>query len=77
MFNFVQKGAIARRDSWASKAEAYDYLKKRNPYDTWDHRILKSFIVRSWLHECLLPVADIPDRNMRYTKRRTGTESFM
>ena len=45
MFDFVKKGATVRRDSWSNRAEAYAYLKKRTPYNTWDDRILRSYVV--------------------------------
>lgn len=46
MFKFMKKGAFARRDSWASKAEAAEYLKKVIPYSLWDERIFDLYIVR-------------------------------
>ncbi|KAI0811137.1 hypothetical protein BC629DRAFT_1589875 [Irpex lacteus] len=44
MFKFMKKGAFARRDSWASKAEAAEYLKKVIPYSLWDERIFDLYI---------------------------------
>lgn len=76
MFDLVKKGATARRDSWRTKEEARKYLQTRNPYSTWDERIMKSYIVR---HPALplSPVADGAHRSTACMRPSTRTGSPM
>ncbi|KAG7095097.1 hypothetical protein E1B28_005884 [Marasmius oreades] len=34
---------LRRRDVWASREDAYAYLKKRNPWSAWDDRVLRLY----------------------------------
>lgn len=36
--NFLEKGAVSRRDIWPSKEDAYAALKQRVPWKDWDER---------------------------------------
>lgn len=38
-------GAKARRDTWETKEEAYEAMKKRVPWKVWDDRVLRQFVV--------------------------------
>ncbi|KAG2007365.1 zuotin [Coprinopsis cinerea AmutBmut pab1-1] len=42
--NFLTQGAEKRRDVWPSREEAYNILKDRGTWKTWDDRVLRSFV---------------------------------
>jgi hypothetical protein len=43
--DFLSGGAEKRRDMWPSKEEAYNILKARGIWKTWDDRALRSYVV--------------------------------
>ncbi|KAJ3551980.1 hypothetical protein NM688_g4398 [Phlebia brevispora] len=43
--NFTSKAASKRRDEWDSSQDAFRYLTKRFPWNTWDERIVRVFAV--------------------------------
>ncbi|KAJ8522750.1 hypothetical protein ONZ45_g762 [Pleurotus djamor] len=44
IFTFSLKAAASRRHEWASKEDAYAWMKSRRPWKGWDDRVLKSFV---------------------------------
>ena len=44
--NFVP-GSLKRRDIWASREEALRLMLVRPPFNAWDPRIVKIFVVSS------------------------------
>ncbi|KAF5372586.1 hypothetical protein D9758_005200 [Tetrapyrgos nigripes] len=60
--NFLAEGAAKRRDTWASKEEAYKSFKSRKPWAEWDDRVLRIY-VECGLRE--LPTGDYPDKEQR------------
>ncbi|PPQ74685.1 hypothetical protein CVT26_007668 [Gymnopilus dilepis] len=42
--NFVYSTTLSRRESWASRKEAFDYLRQRTPCSLWDERVLRLFV---------------------------------
>ncbi|KAF9261109.1 alpha/beta-hydrolase [Marasmius fiardii PR-910] len=38
-----EKVTLRRKDLWASREEAYNFMKKRNPWATWDDRVLRLY----------------------------------
>ncbi|EGN92167.1 hypothetical protein SERLA73DRAFT_191507 [Serpula lacrymans var. lacrymans S7.3] len=57
--NFLEDGAMKRRDIWPSQEEAYTILKSRASFKVWDDRILRLYV-----NHCLrpLPTLDYPDK---------------
>ena len=47
--NFLEKGAMARRDIWPSKEDAYKIFSERKGFKTWDDRVLRIYCVSSAL----------------------------
>ncbi|KAI0341070.1 alpha/beta-hydrolase [Trametopsis cervina] len=43
-FDFAKRGAISRRDSWLTRAEAAKYLKDKFPYNMWNERVLQRYV---------------------------------
>ncbi|KIY69948.1 alpha/beta-hydrolase [Cylindrobasidium torrendii FP15055 ss-10] len=56
---FLAKGAVNRRDIWASKEEAYTLMKARKPWKFFDDRVLKLYITHGLTS---LPTAEYPDK---------------
>lgn len=44
--NFLMEGAIARRDIWPSKEDAFKAFSGRKNFKAWDPRVLRIFCVR-------------------------------
>ncbi|KAH7912511.1 Alpha/beta hydrolase fold-1 [Hygrophoropsis aurantiaca] len=42
--NFLQKGAMNRRDIWPNIEEAYQIMKGRPSWKSWDERILRMYV---------------------------------
>jgi len=55
----LERGALTRRDIWASKDEAYNVLKERKRFKVWDPRVLRIFCEHG-LRD--LPSAVYPDK---------------
>jgi len=43
--DILVSGAEKRRDIWPSKEEAYQALKSRGTWKSWDDRVLRSYVV--------------------------------
>ena len=43
---FLAEGSKNRRDTWASREEAYQSLKARKAWKNWDDRVLRIYTVR-------------------------------
>ena len=43
--NFVYSTTLSQRESWASRKEAFDYLRQRTPCSLWEERVLRLFVV--------------------------------
>lgn len=44
--SMLNKIILARRDSWSSKEEAFEWLGKKLPWKNWDERVLHLYVVR-------------------------------
>jgi hypothetical protein len=42
----LQKITASRRSSWSSKEDALEYFDKRAPWNAWDARVLRIYVVR-------------------------------
>ncbi|KAF5372547.1 hypothetical protein D9758_005199 [Tetrapyrgos nigripes] len=75
--NFLAEGAAKRRDTWASKEEAYKSFKSRKAWAGWDDRVLRIY-VECGLRE--LPTGEYPDKEQKGVTlkctRRQETASY-
>lgn len=51
--DMLVNGAINRRDTWPSKEDAYNILKSRGSWKSWDDRVLKIYVVSVFLQRYL------------------------
>lgn len=45
IIEFLSQAISARRNAWNSRTTAYEYLQKRLPWNGWDERALRLFVV--------------------------------
>ncbi|KAF8912211.1 Alpha/beta hydrolase fold-1 [Gymnopilus junonius] len=69
--NILVNGGEKRRDIWPSKEEAYNILKSRGTWKSWDDRVLRNY-VESGMHP--LPTAEYPDKREGVTLKCTRTQ---
>jgi hypothetical protein len=41
----LQKITTGRRNAWSTKNDAFEYFNKRAPWNTWDARVLRIYVV--------------------------------
>ncbi|KAJ7021643.1 Alpha/beta hydrolase fold-1 [Mycena alexandri] len=70
MMQFVTEGSQNRRDIWPSRKNAYQAFKARQPWKSWDDRVLQKYVVRT-LHS-----ANVLLHNPGMDRLLLGTRSY-